>query len=65
MHKQVPSLIVTAIFALGLIMVGAGFALWVYEKFQEFNVSWQITLVALGLIVLIFGCIAAKLFSRE
>jgi len=46
-------------------MVGAGLALWVYEKFQEFNVSWQITLAALGLIVLIFGYIAAKLFSRE
>ena len=63
--KQVTSLIVTAIFAFGLFMAGAGLAFWVYEKFQELNVSWQITLVALGLILLIFGGMGVKLFSRE
>jgi len=56
------SKVVTLILVVGLFMVGIGIALWVFQILQSYNVSWQIQLAAFGLILLIFGCIAIKLF---
>jgi len=63
--EKITSIIVTAILIVGLSLVGIGFVLWIFEKFEEFYIDWKVKLAVLGLILLIFGGIATKLFSRE
>jgi len=61
--QDVMSPIVTGILITGLLFVGIGFTLWIFEMFQAYDVSWHLQLTALGLVLLIFGGIATKLFQ--
>jgi len=63
--EKITNFIVTAILIVGLSLVCIGFVLWIFERFEEFYIDWKIELAALGLILLVFGGIATKLFSRE
>lgn len=60
--QEVMSHMMTLILISGLFMVGIGITLWVFEKLQDQYVNWQIQLAVLGLILLIFGEVATKLF---
>jgi len=62
--QEIMGHVITMILILGLFMVGIGITLWIFEKFQDFYINWQIRLAVLGLILLIFGGIAMKLFQE-
>jgi len=63
--QEVLNFAVTLILVIGLCVTGIGLALWVFRILQAFNAPWEIELAAIGLMMLIFGFIAAKLFSRN
>jgi len=62
--QEIMGHVITMILILGLFMVGIGITMWMFEKFQDYYISWQIQLAVLGLILLIFGGIAMKLFQE-
>jgi hypothetical protein len=56
--------VVTIALAFGLIMIASGITLWVFEKLHDYAIDWQLQLSVLGLILLVFGGIAVKMFSE-
>jgi hypothetical protein len=63
--EEVVSRIIILVLFIGLASVGIGAFLWIFERFQESSISWQLQLVILGVVLLFFGGIALKLFSRD
>lgn len=62
--QEIIGRVITLILILGLFMAGIGIMLWMFERLQNFYITWQIQLAVLGLIFLIFGGIAMKLFQE-
>ena len=50
--------------ALGFIIMVIGIGLWIYNLSQQFSLSIETLLIILGCVVLIFGALAAKLFTK-
>ena len=50
--------------ALGFIVFAAGVGIWMYNFCVHFGLSLEITLVIFGLMVIVLGLIAAKIFSK-
>ena len=49
--------------ALGFVIFAAGVGIWVYNFCVRFGLSLEITLVIFGLMVIVLGLFAAKIFS--
>ena len=56
--------VITIVLILGLFMLGIGITLWMFEKLQDYYLNWNIQLAVLGLILLVFGGVAMKLFQE-
>jgi hypothetical protein len=63
--SQVLSNIMTGVILLGLTMFCLGLLIWVFGLLARYHVPWEIQLAALGILLLIFGVIAAKLLSGD
>jgi len=57
-------ILVNMVLALGFLILILGIGLWVLNLSQQFNLSTEAILVIFGCIFLVFGVLAAKLFSK-
>ena len=62
--KDIIETAVNAAIALGFIVFAAGVGILVYNFCIRFCLSLEITLVVFGLMIIILGLIAAKIFSK-
>ena len=56
--------IINAVLGLGFLIVILGIGLWVFNISQRFRLPMEATLIIFGIIFLLFGALAAKVFSR-
>jgi hypothetical protein len=56
--------IITTALVLGLIMIAIGITLWIFEQLHNYSIDWQLQVSVLGLILLVFGGTALKLFQE-
>jgi hypothetical protein len=57
--------VVTVILLLGLLSSGLGVISWVLGLLERYNISWELRVAVLGMILVLVGIILAKIFSRE
>jgi len=57
--------IVTIILLVGLFAFGLGIISWIIEVLQRYDMPWQVYLVAIGLVLMLFAVIGAKIFSQN
>jgi len=57
--------IVTVVLLIGLFAFGFGIISWFIEILQRYDMPWQIQLITVGLVLILFMLIAAKLFSKD
>ena len=62
--KDIIEKAVNAAIALGFIFFAVGVGILVYDFCIRFGLSVEITLVVFGLLIIILGLIAAKIFSK-
>jgi len=53
------------ILLVGLFALGLGIISWIVEVLQRYNMPWQVYLVAIGLVLMLFAVIGAKIFSQD
>jgi len=57
--------VATAVLLIGLLAFGLGTISWIIETLQANNMPWQIQLIAIGLVLMLFAVIGAKIFSQD
>lgn len=65
MSQQSLSGILTAVILLGLLLFGLGLSVWIFGLLVQYGMPWEIQLAVLGVLLLIFGALAARLLSRD
>jgi len=63
--KEKLNSIATAALLIGLFAFGFGIISWFIEILQRYNMPWQIQLMVVGLVLILFVLIGAKLFSQD
>jgi len=56
---------ITALIILGLVFFSIGLISWIANLLQRYNLSWELQLAAIGLVLILLASTAAKLFSRD
>ena len=56
---------ITALIVLGLALFSIGLISWITNLLQRYNLSWELQLAAIGLVLILLASTAAKLFSRD
>jgi hypothetical protein len=56
--------VINAVLGLGFIILILGIGLWVFNISQQFRLPVEATLVIFGCVFLLFGALAAKVFSN-
>ncbi len=56
---------ITALIVLGLALFSIGLISWIANLLQRYNLSWELQLAAIGVVLILLASIAAKLFSRD
>lgn len=62
--KDIIETAVNAAIALGFIVFAAGVGILIYNFCIRFGLSLEVTLVIFGLMIIVLGLIAAKIFSK-
>ena len=62
--KDVIETAVNAAIALGFLAFAAGVGIWVYNFCIRFGLSLEIILLIFGLMIVVLGLMAAKIFSK-
>jgi len=62
--KEILEYALNALIFCGLATVVIGFGSWTINFLRRYEVSWEFELIFLGILVMIFACIAAKLLSK-
>jgi len=63
--QQLLSGILTAVILSGLLLLGLGLSIWAFGLLARYNIPWEIQLAVLGILLLVFGALAARLLSRD
>lgn len=53
-----------ALIILGLAITGIGLASWAMGLFYRYEMPWEVEIVFIGILLMIFAGIAAKILSR-
>lgn len=62
--KEVLEYVLNALLFGGLTAIAIGFSSWAIRLLHEYEVSWEIEIAFIGILLMIFAGIAAKLLSR-
>lgn len=65
MNQQFLSSVLTGVILLGLLMFSLGLSLWVLGLLAQYGIAWEIELAVTGILLLLFGILAARLLSRD
>lgn len=62
--KEILECCLNALLFCGLAAVAIGFGSWAIQLLRRYEVAWEFELIFMGILVMIFACIAAKLLSK-
>ena len=62
--REKVSYAITGLILLGLLVLGIGIVLWLSRLIAQFHLAVEYVIVLAGFLIVIFGILAAKIFSK-